>query len=78
MSKTKWFSGPPPSVGWWPASYSKYSRIYRWWDGRVWSAPARWSQTASFAQQQAGVRGLMQDRIRWTRRPKSWPARSKT
>ena len=29
----KFFSGPPPSVGWWPTE----SRWYNFFNGRVWS-----------------------------------------
>jgi hypothetical protein len=38
MSAVQWFSGPPPAVGWWPASVTcNFVDIYRWWDGFVWS-----------------------------------------
>lgn len=32
-----WRSGPPPSIGWWPASAGKWLTILRWWDGIKWS-----------------------------------------
>lgn len=32
-----WHSGPPPSIGWWPASCQKDSTILRWWNGKYWS-----------------------------------------
>jgi len=31
-----WRSGPPPEVGWWPASRSQHPEILRWWNGRKW------------------------------------------
>ena len=33
MSAVKWFSGPPPAVGWWPCGID----VYSWWDGKQWS-----------------------------------------
>ena len=32
-----WHKGPPPSVGWWPASVARDPRALRWWDGTCWS-----------------------------------------
>lgn len=40
MSGVQWFSGPPPAVGWWPASRRTVLDVYRWWDGEKWSYPA--------------------------------------
>ena len=37
---TKWRSGPPPSIGWWPASTSRWASVLRWWDGQRWSRGA--------------------------------------
>ena len=37
---TKYHSGPPPSIGWWPTRIGKSCREYRWWDGKRWSWPA--------------------------------------
>jgi hypothetical protein len=34
-----WYSGPPPEIGWWPASYSRNISIIRYWDGKIWSKP---------------------------------------
>ena len=33
----EWFSGPPPSIGWYPASISQNWELLRYWDGSVWS-----------------------------------------
>lgn len=35
--KVQWFSGPPPAVGWWPASTLRLLDAYRWFDGKDWS-----------------------------------------
>lgn len=40
MSKRKWLSGPPPSVGWWNASDSQAHFVWRWWNGHCWSTRA--------------------------------------
>ena len=34
-----WHSGPPPSVGWWPASKRGDPTVLRWWNGSNWSLP---------------------------------------
>lgn len=75
--KITWHSGPPPSVGWWPASTQRNSRVFRWWDGELWSTVAMlgdsWKDVARYA--------AIKDRrpnILWTDRPASWPARSRT
>jgi hypothetical protein len=35
----KWHKGPPPHIGWWNASVSKYCKTgWRWWNGVYWSA----------------------------------------
>ena len=36
-----WRDGPPPEIGWWPASIWQDTTILRWWDGVSWSFPAR-------------------------------------
>lgn len=36
----KWNKGAPPAVGWWPASNSRNSESWRWWDGHLWSCAA--------------------------------------
>lgn len=32
-----WSSGPPPEIGWWPASFTKDPRSLRYWNGQWWS-----------------------------------------
>ena len=36
----KWRKGPPPAIGWWPASTVGDHEAIRWWDGHKWSKPA--------------------------------------
>ena len=80
MAAKKWHSGPPPSVGWWPASRWRDSSRLRWWDGFTWSEAA-WVgsselQAAIYASRPAASHPF--DGIEWQHRPASWPARSKT
>ena len=37
----EWFSGPPPEIGWWPASTCRDPRAIRYYDGEQWSKTAR-------------------------------------
>lgn len=76
----KWHSGPPPSVGWWPASICKDKQAVRWWNGVYWSEPA-WPDTSpSWAATMANRKtGDEKDfPVEWQHRPASWPARSRT
>lgn len=36
----QWRKGPPPEIGWWPASVTQDPESIRWWNGAAWSAPA--------------------------------------
>ena len=74
----KWHKGPPPSIGWWPASHMRDARTLRWWCGQKWSLGACQSWTAKQAALQASLPSVCQADIMWTNRPKSWPERSKT
>lgn len=50
----KWRKGPPPSIGWWPASVSNDPQCLRWWDGKNWSDgayPHMDAETAALAAQ---------------------------
>ena len=79
MSKTIWHKGPPPSIGWWPASLNQDRNILRWWDGEAWSFGAQKWMSPAKAAAVAGKRDdRNQHRIMWTDRPKLWPERSKT
>lgn len=51
MTAPQWFSGPPPAVGWWPASATRnFLDLYRWWDGSEWSAAVFRDSDANEAQ----------------------------
>lgn len=41
MGSRTWHDGPPPHEGWWNASTSKHEEVWRWWNGKYWSAPVR-------------------------------------
>jgi hypothetical protein len=75
---TQWHKGPPPSIGWWPASFLMDADVIRWWNGEVWSIHAR----AGFSPEKVLVAantpcGDSTD-LHWTERPEWWPDRSKT
>ena len=81
MSKPiKWHSGPPPSLGWWPASVMRDSHCYRWWNGVCWSigvfANADAKKAARIARIPFGVEGSAN--VKWRDRPDDWPERSMT
>lgn len=78
MSDTKWHSGPPPSVDWWPASMFRDAKVLRWWNGEAWSVPAEKSESPAQAAKSASEVTDFTDSILWQHRPASWPARSRT
>jgi hypothetical protein len=75
---TTWHKGPPPSIGWWPASVCREPRSLRWWNGRWWSLPAYSDMTATEASWFARRDTRSQSIIEWTDRPDDWPKRSYT
>jgi hypothetical protein len=75
---TTWHKGPPPSIGWWPASNCRSPKILRWWNGKVWSFPAGSDTSKEAAAELAEVKAYDNADIEWTDRPASWPARSRT
>lgn len=77
MSNTKWNKGPPPSLGWWPASSVRDPDMHRWWNGSDWSVAVARRRTPEEASSLAMYR-REQARIEWRARPKTWPARSFT
>ena len=77
MSDAKWHKGPPPSVGWWPASGFQFDDIYRWWNGTNWSKPAAKRDGKRLAAYMANLPSATDD-IEWQHRPASWPKRSRT
>ena len=71
-----WRSGPPPEIGWWPASSIRrmdgrrapQPEWLRYWDGKAWSVGDFAFQTAEVAAEDAGVREPVQYNIFWTDR----------
>lgn len=76
---SKWHRGPPPSVGWWPASFMRSMETLRWWDG-VWSRGVSAGSSAATAARAAiqPEQQPWQSMIEWRGRPASWPERSRT
>jgi hypothetical protein len=75
---TTWHKGPPPSIGWWPASVSRDPDAYRYYNGEWWSTVAYQEFEAKRAAVIACCKDASQDDIEWADRPASWPERSKT
>jgi hypothetical protein len=74
----KWHKGPPPSVGWWPASSNRNPQVIRWWNGKWWGVCCLSFFTAKEAARRAMSLSIHQDKIEWTDRPADWPERSRT
>lgn len=66
-----WKSGPPPSVGWWPASVSNDPQCLRYWDGKAWSDAAFPTMRKTNPAVKAIRKDLRLRDIRWA--PKWWP-----
>ena len=76
---SRWRKGPPPSVGWWPASVNRNHHLLRWWNGEYWSAAVAACESAEYAAAYALIRASYHmHKIEWTDRPDDWPERSKT
>lgn len=75
---SKWHKGPPPSVGWWPASMCEDTKMVRWWNGKKWSAATKGDVTGDPAKAKAREAWYSQSDIKWLPRPASWPKRSRT
>jgi len=77
---TTWHKGPPPSLGWWPASIERNANHLRWWDGRQWSWRASMIDGPLVAAWLAArpESKHLQPNIEWTERPDWWPERSRT
>lgn len=68
-----WRSGPPPEIGWWPASVNDPPNpsILRFWGGEFWSIGVEHSSDCDYAQYAGNLQGLPSDyvsAIRWTDR----------
>jgi hypothetical protein len=75
---TTWHKGPPPSIGWWPASFCREPAILRWWNGVWWSVGCISGYEMQTVARDVTVKSKFQDEIEWTDRPASWPERSRT
>jgi len=73
-----WHSGPPPSVGWWPASTMENESVIRWWNGTYWSFPLDRLCRPHEITLYSSLESSCQRTIRWRHRPKNWPAHSYT
>lgn len=67
MAKTIWHSGPPPEIGWWPASISGSPERIRWWDGKCWSVSITPQTSAVTAGKMAKQHSVLTG-ISWTDR----------
>lgn len=58
MTKHVWREGPPPSIGWWPASYDTLENpeAIRWWDGECWSWSVHPTDSDRYAAYYAGIK----------------------
>jgi len=77
-TRGKWRKGPPPSCGWWPASYYRSRHDIRWWNGRYWSKPAYPDYHCGQAEWYAAQPAVYSFDVEWTTRPKDWPEWSMT
>jgi hypothetical protein len=75
---TTWHKGPPPSIGWWPASTRRNPDTLRWWNGVWWSVRCISDYEMQTVAIGATVKSQFQDEIEWTGRPASWPERART
>jgi hypothetical protein len=66
--KPVWRKGPPPEIGWWPASINRNPKMLRWWDGVEWGLAAEPTNRESYAAALAKKRPAAQGAIRWTDR----------
>lgn len=66
--RTVWHSGPPPAIGWWPASINRNFGPIRWWDGVSWSLPAYRGDPMWLVEQAAAAKEERSYRVWWRRR----------
>ena len=70
MSERKWYSGPPPHVGWWLCTDNSfehdYADMWRWWDGEAWSFFSLSTDSAHNAGKNARCRAyFMRNKEKW-------------
>jgi hypothetical protein len=69
MKKRKWHKGPPPSIGWWPASIDRDPESIRWWNGKYWSYPSYPDYPDFLAASRAAMQASAKEEwIQWTDR----------
>ncbi len=78
MARIKWNLGPPPSIGWWPASKHRNPTVLRWWNGERWSMAVTRYLHPGYINYYATTPADPADVIFWAERPRSWPERSRT
>ena len=66
MTERIWYSGPPPHVGWWNASFYRYKNCWRWWNGADWSLGTRAAFPGKEAAKWAAILSRRQHNIFWT------------
>ena len=69
-----WYKGPPPAIGWWPASQGSDIHSIRYWDGEFWGWYVK--DTESIPPSTAWThQAPNQAAIRWTLRTnhQNWP-----
>jgi hypothetical protein len=74
----KWHKGPPPSIGWWPASHHEDDSILRWWNGEYWSVGVKSPCDIHLALIFTHIEAPFQRSIRWINKRFTWPERSRT
>lgn len=82
LVKVGWHKGPPPSIGWWPASKVFDETSVRWWNGTHWSYS--FSALKTYTDHHLNFWAPCIERVKsgeliyWMDRPNYWPDKSKT
>jgi hypothetical protein len=63
----EWFSGPPPSLGWWPASTLCDPNVIRYYDGKRWSTSMLSEMRANRADDYAACKDYSGN-VKWAKR----------
>ena len=63
-----WHEGPPPEIGWWPASIGRNAECLRWWNGEFWSDYVSPKDSKDYAVLSAARKAYAYQRgIEWSR-----------
>lgn len=59
----KWHKKPPPHIGWWNTAISctkrdSHKKVWRWWNGKYWSAPALPNNSMAIVKYAATIKSL--------------------